>query len=107
MENEYLFIDGKNINYADSVFSGVATVEDKDKFFNEKANEWLNSNLANYNGLTKKYREEIAKRWKDAANLPKGKYDYYFNLEDKNKIFKKSVKELANTLGVKYELTIK
>ena len=107
MENKYLLINGDSIYYADSVFCGVATVEDKNKFFNEKANEWLNSNLANYDGLTKKQRKEIAKRWKDAVNLSDGKYDYYFNLEDKNKVFEKSVKELANSFGIKYELTIK
>ena len=107
MGNEFLFIDGVNIHYADSAFSGVATVENKNKFFNERANEWLNSELGNYSEFNKKYRKEIAKRWEKAKSLSDGKYDYYFNLEDKNKVFEKSVKELANSFGIKYELTIK
>lgn len=107
MINKYLFIDGVNIHYADSAFNGVCTIEDKNKFFNEKADDWLNSKLGNYSEFNKEYRKEIAKRWKNATSLPDGKYDYYFNLEDKNKVFKKSVKELANTFGIKYELIIK
>ena len=54
MENKYLFIDGDNINYADSVFNGAATVEDINKFCNEMAYEFRNSNLKNYDKLTKK-----------------------------------------------------
>lgn len=107
MENEYLYIDGNKINYQDSVFSGVATLEDKDSFCNQNAYNFRNSNLKNYDKLTKKQREEIAKRWEKAKSLPNGRYDYYFNLEDKNKVFEKSVKELASSFGVKYELTIK
>ena len=107
MENEYLYIDGNKINYQDSVFCGIATVEDKNRFCSEMAYEFRNSNLKNFDKLTKIQREKIAKRWEDAANLLDGKYDYYFNLENKNKVFKKSVKELADALGVKYELTIK
>ena len=57
--------------------------------------------------LLKKQREEIAKRWEKAKSLPDGKYDFYFNLENKNKVFKESVKKLANYLGIKYELIIK
>lgn len=107
MENKYLYIDGNHINYQDSAFSGIATVEDINKFCNEMAYEFRNSNLKNYDKLTKKQREETAKRWEKAKSLPNGRYDYYFNLEDKNKVFEKSVKELANTLGIKYELKIK
>ena len=106
MTNKYLFIDGVNINYADSAFSGVGTVEDKNKFFNEKADEWLNSKLGNYLEFSKRHRKEIAKRWKNAANLADGKYNYYFNLEDKSKVFEKEVKELADIYEINYKLII-
>ena len=39
-------------------------------------------------------------------NLPDGNYEYYFNLEDKTETFKKSVQELAEKLGIDYELII-
>lgn len=51
--------------------------------------------------------EKLAKLWEAAINLPDGKYDYYFNLEDKREVFVKSVKELASRLGIDYELIIK
>ena len=105
MYNEYLEIREDAISYRDNVFDGIA--DNDDELFNKRAYEFRHSTLVNYDHLTKEQREEIAKRWENAANLPEGKYDYYFNLEDKNKIFKKSVKELANTLGVSYKLTIK
>ena len=105
MRNNYLYITEHIINFSDGVFSGIANREND--FFEEEAKEFRESNLMNYDVLTKEQREKIANRWKAAIRLPEGKYDYYFNLEDKNKIFKKSVKELANTLGVSYELTIK
>ena len=105
MYNEYLEIREDAISYRDNVFDGIA--DKNDEFFNEKAHEFRHSTLANYDHLTKEQREEIAKRWENAANLPDGKYDFYFNFEDKNKVFEKSVKELANSLGIKYKLTIK
>ena len=39
-------------------------------------------------------------------NLPDGNYEYYFNLEDKTEVFIKSVQELAEKLGIDYELII-
>ena len=105
MYNEYLEIREDAISYRDNVFDGIA--DNDDEIFNKRAYEFRHSTLANYDHLTKEQREEIAKRWEKAKSLSNGKYDYYFNLEDKNKVFEKSVKELANTLGIKYELTIK
>lgn len=36
-----------------------------------------------------------------------GKYEYYFNLENKKEVFVQSVKELATRLGIKYDLILK
>ena len=88
MTNHYLHIeneieDSYDFNWSDNVFIGSATVA-KDKvsdFCREKADEMRNSNLKNY--------------------------DYYFNLENKTEAFIKSVQELADRLGVKYELNVK
>lgn len=52
-------------------------------------------------------REEFKKLWEAAINLPTGKYEYYFNLEDKTEVFIKSVQELGERLGIDYELIIK
>lgn len=105
MRNNYLYITEHTINFSDGVFSGIANRENN--LFEKEANGFRHSKLINYNRLTKEQREEIAKRWEKAKSLPDGRYDYYFNLEDKNKIFEKSVKELANTLGISYKLTVK
>ena len=109
MNNNYLHIEGNRWNWCDGVFSGVATVErDKiESYCLGWADEMCHSKLGNYDGLTKKQREELAKKWEAAKDLPDGEYDYYFNLEDKNEVFKKSVKALAKKLGIKYELKLK
>lgn len=114
MINCYLHIennieDSYDFNWSDNVFIGSATVA-KDKvsdFCREKADKMRNSNLGNYDYLTTEQRERLAKLWESAINLPVGNYDYYFNLEDKTEAFIKSVQELADRLGVKYELSIK
>ena len=88
MTNRYLHIENEiencyDFNWSDNVFIGSATVA-KDKvsdFCREKADKMRNSNLKNY--------------------------DYYFNLEDKTETFIKSVQELAEKLGIDYELIIK
>ena len=105
MTNESLEIRKDSILYEDNVFSGIA--DRNDELFKKKADDFRNSKLMNYDHLTKEQREELAQRWENAANLPDGKYDYYFNLEDKSKVFEKSVEELADALGIKYELIIK
>ena len=114
MINRYLHIENEiedscDFNWSDNVFIGSATVA-KDKvsdFCREKADEMRNSDLKNYDHLTTEQRERLAKLWESAMNLPDGNYDYYFNLEDKTEAFIKSVQELADRLGVKYELSIK
>ena len=108
MDNKYLHIKGCEINYYDGVFSGFAIREHEDveAFYLNKADNMRHSDLGNYDGLSKKTREELAKRWEAAKDLPDGKYDYYFNLEDKTEVFKESVEELARKLGIRYELNI-
>ena len=114
MINHYLHIENEienvyNFNWSDGVFSGCATVT-KDKvsdFCAEQADKMRNSNLGNYDYLTTEQRERLAKLWESAMNLHIGNYDYYFNLEDKTETFIKSVQELAEKLGIDYELIIK
>ena len=113
MINHYLHIENEienvyELNWSDNVFSGIATVA-KDKvsdFCTEQADKMRNSNLGNYDYLTTEQRERLAKLWESAINIPIGNHDYYFNLEDKNETFIKSVQELAEKLGIDYELII-
>ena len=109
MINHYLYIENGKFNWLDGVFSGIAKVaQDKvSDFCREKADKMRNSNLRNYDYLTTEQRERLAKLWESAINLPVGNYDYYFNLEDKTETFIKSVQELAEKLGIDYELIIK
>ena len=108
MTNHYLHIENGKFNWSDNVFSGIATVaQDKiSDFCLEKADKMRNSNLGNYNHLTSEQRERLAKLWESVMNLPDGNYEYYFNLEDKTETFIKSVQELAEKLGIDYELII-
>ena len=108
MINHYLYIENCKFNWLDGVFSGIATVaQDKvSDFCLEKADKMRNSNLGNYDYLTSEQRERLAKLWESAMNLPDGNYEYYFNLEDKTEVFIKSVQELAEKLGINYELII-
>ena len=109
MINHYLYIENGKFNWLDGVFSGIATVA-KDKISNfclDQADKMRNSNLGNYDHLTSEQRERLAKLWEAAINLPDGKYEYYFNLEDKTEVFIKSVQELGKKLGIDYELIIK
>lgn len=109
MTNHYLHIENGKFNWLDGVLSGIATVaQDKvSDFCLEKADKMRNSNLGNYDHLTSEQRERLAKLWESAMNLSDGNYEYYFNLEDKTETFKKSVQELAEKLGIDYELIIK
>jgi len=111
MINHYLYIkeDG-TWNWSDGVFCGIATLETDDRvseYCLDRAEEMRHSNFGNYDRLSKEQREELAKRWEAAVNMPVGEYDYYFNLENKYEVLKKSVEELAKKLGIDYELIIK
>ena len=109
MENRYLYIENNTWNYSDGVFNGIANItpENVSIFCREKANDMRLSDLGNYDELSKDERKRLAKLWEAAINLPDGKYDYYFNLEDKREVFIKSVQELAARLCINYELIIK
>ena len=109
MENQYLYIEHDKWNWCDGVFSGIATVrQDRvSDYCLEQADKMRNSDLGNYDDLTTEQRERLAKLWEAAINLPDGKYEYYFNLEDKREVFIESVRELAARLGMDYELIIK
>lgn len=110
MVNHYLYIreDG-SWNWSDGVFSGIATLapERVSEYCLEQAEKMRYSEYGNYGHLSKDERELLAQRWEAAVNLPVGKYEYYFNLENKYEVFRKSVEELANTLGIEYKLIIK
>ena len=109
MQNYYLYIEHDKWNWCDGVFSGIATVrQDRvSDYCLEQADKMRNSELGNYDDLTTEQRERLAKLWEAAINLPDGKYEYYFNLEDKREVFIESVRELAARLGMDYELIIK
>lgn len=109
MVNHYLYIELDRWNWSDNVFSGIATIR-KDRVSDyclERADNMRNSNLGNYDDLTPEQRERLAKLWEAAINLPDGKYDYYFNLENIREVFIESVRALATRLGIKYDLTLK
>lgn len=109
MKNRYLYIENNTWNYSDGVFNGIAnlTPERVSDFCLKNAEDMRHSDLGNYDYLTTEQRERLAKFWEAAINLTDGKYEYYFNLEDKREIFVKSVKEIAARLGIDYELIIK
>ena len=109
MTNHNLYIEKGLINYADSAFVGSASRSDKesfDAFCEEKAYDWEHSELGNYDAFTELQRLEIARRWREAKDLPDGKYEYYFNLEDKKEMFVQYVDDLARVMCIKYELKL-
>lgn len=110
MVNHYLYIreDG-TWNWSDNVFSGITTLKPErvSEYCLEQAEKMRYSEYSNYDHLSKEQREELAQRWETAINMPVGEYDYYFNLENKYEVFKKSVEEFAKKLGIDYELIIK
>ena len=109
MENHNLYKINDRWEWYDGVFMGIATVpQDRvSEYCLEQADDMRNSILGNYDDLTTEQRERLAKLWEAAINLPDGKYDYYFNLDNKKEAFIQSVKELGEKLGIDYELIIK
>ena len=109
MENNYLYIEGNTWKYCDGIISGIAVLEPEmvSDFCLKIAEDMRHSNLGNYDDLSKDEREKLAQLWETAKDLPNGKYDYYFNLENKKEVFILSVKELATRLGIKYNLILK
>ena len=109
MKNHYLYKINDKWEWLDGVFMSSATVpQDRvSKYCLEQADDMRNSILGNYDDFTTEQRERLAKLWEEAINLPDGKYDYYFNLDNKKEAFIQSVKELGEKLGIDYELIIK
>ena len=116
MNNHYLKITKTSngnieVNSSDGVFSSFATRKGKVAFqayCEEKANEWLTSELGNYDGWAKKQRKEVAEKWLAAKDLSEGEYNYYFNLGSVEDIFREEVASLAKSMGIKdYKLEIK
>lgn len=109
MENNYLHIENNRWNYCDGVFSGIASIkpENVSDFCLEHAENMRHSDLGNYDYLSKAERERLAQLWETAKDLPEGKYEYYFNLENKKEVFVQSVKALATRLGIKYCLILR
>lgn len=114
--NHYLNIenqeDGKiYLSASDGEFVYSATCNNKEdflKYCDEKADMWLNSTLGNFEGWSKKHRKSIAHKWIIAKDKPEGMYDYYFNFESKEDIFREEVAELAKSMGIEnYTLTIR
>ena len=115
MNNHYLKITKTSngnleVNSSDGVFSSFATRNDKVAFqayCEEKAHEWVNSKLGNYDGWTKKQRKEVAEKWLAAKDLSEGNYNYYFNLGSIEDAFREEVASLAKSMGIKdYKLTL-
>ena len=109
MENNYLYIENNKWNYCDGVISGIATVKPErvSIFCLEHAEDMRHSDLGNYDDLSKDERERLAQLWETAKDLPEGRYEYYFNLENKKEVFVQSVKALATRLGIKYDLILR
>ena len=114
MKNMFLHLfnsgEGVTIQATDGAFSCYApkgSMEAAHAFCDEKANEWLNSDLLNFAPFSREERKFFADKWLDVKKLPFGKYDYYFNTENKEEIFLLKVQELARGLGIDYSLTIK
>ena len=114
--NHYLYIseseDGSlEISSSDGVFSSIARRDNKEGFQDyckEKADDWLSSNLGNYSGIRAEKRKLVSDKWLAARNLSPGKYEYYFNTENPEDIFREQVALLAKSLGIPgYTLDIK
>lgn len=113
MNNKYLYItvgdESITIDACDGVFSLIKKVKNKKEFYvfcEGKAKEWLESKLGNYSHWKKEDRKAVADKWLKAKSLKKGKYDYYFNIENLQDIFRKEVEALAKSMGIKYTLEI-
>ena len=107
IKNLYLEIHKLNdnkleINSSDGVFTCRSTLPKEDYFdyCDSKADEWLTSELGNYNEWSEKDRKAVANKWIKAKELPEGRYNYYFNLQDTQEIFCKIVKKLAQEMGI-------
>ena len=116
MTNKYLHIDILDnghieVNSSDGVFSSIATLNDEEDFreyCDYKAEEWLTSELGNYDDWSDEDRKVVADKWLKAKELSAGEYKHYFNIGNIHDIFKQEVAEIAKAMGIKdYVLEIK
>lgn len=115
MENHYLIITKTSngnieVNSADGVFSSftIRTPKNFADYCEEKANEWLTSELRNYDRWSQEKRKAVAEKWLAVKDLSEGNYNYYFNLDSCEDIFRKEVASLAKILEINdYKLEIK
>ncbi len=114
--NHYLHIEESGdgtleISSSDGVFSSIARRDNREGFKDyckDKADEWLGSTLGNYSGIRAERRKLMSDKWLAARNLSPGNYEYYFNTEKQEDIFREQVALLAKSLGIsKYTLDIK
>ena len=109
MKKTYLKIadkpDGKIfITALDGIFSYGATLDNRKSFIDycdQRIDMWLNSDLGNFNGWSKKQRKFVANKWEEAKQLEEGEYNYYFSSEDIGNIFREEVYKLAKSFNVK------
>lgn len=113
MENKYLKItkigNDVEISSNDGVFSSTANISGHDSLINyckSRTETWLNSNLENFDRIKPDERKLIAEKWLKVINLPEGGYNFFFNTEKKDIVFKHMVKEFAKMVGIKYKLEI-
>lgn len=93
-----------NVNANDGIYIYAGTCEDRSDFINyceKRKDEWLNSDLGNFDGWDKSKREAIAHKWELAKQLSEGYYNYFFSLEDIKTIFQSEVDNLAKSFGIK------
>lgn len=97
--------DGKiNVSANDGICIYAGTCKDRSDFINyceKRKDEWLNSDLGNFDGWDKSKRKEISYKWELAKHLPEGYYNYFFSLEDIKTIFQNEVDNLAKNFGIK------
>ena len=106
--NHYLYIsESENgtieISSSDGVFSSIARRDNREGFQDyckEKADDWLSSGLGNYSGIRAERRKLVSDKWLAARNLDPGKYEYYFNTEKPEDIFREQIALLARSLGI-------
>lgn len=91
-------------------FCYIATFSNYSEFYKyceERANDWKSSDLLNYSKFSTEHRNNMHNKWLNVKNLSDGNHPYYFNLKDKETVFREGVEELAKELRItNYKLVI-
>lgn len=115
MKNLYLRIsknenDKLKVISFDGVFARTASFGTKIEYCDycqKIADEWVISELGNYDGWSKEDRLTVSDKWIKAKDLQEGDYEYYFNFSEGSEIFQEEVKELAQKMGINnYKLIV-